>query len=240
MTRPPSERRQGERLRLSESVVARLGTAGVVLVDLSDFGARIEHYERLKVGQQRILRLDWKDVHATINCKVVSSTVHRFATGDDGLTVFRSGLFFTDERERREPIRKLVNATRATTLAEQVANAKGFAPPGRGEMPIFRSGALSSNRFDVKVSEANKHLLPNRRLVHETGYIRFSLQRGRWIKIWTLDPTQPEEGFTVSADEAVDQVDLLCEQYKRGDAEGRELIRLLARTSLEELEKKKP
>jgi hypothetical protein len=227
-------RRRGDRIRLSESIVARLGTQAAVMIDISDFGARVEHYHRLRVGDRRVLRLEIGGTVTFLESRVASSKVHRFASGDDGLTVYRSGLeFIGDENENREAVRKLVKSVRAQTLVEQVANAKGFAPPTKGDMPIFRGGVLTTNELKITSSKKDEHLLPDRAIVKEAGFIRFSRKKGRWAKVWTLDPEQPDDGFTVSANEAADQVDMLCNLYRDGDKDTRQMIRLLAATSLE-------
>jgi len=205
----------------------------VVLVDVSDLGAKIEHYHRVKVGEQKIFRLRVKDLAVAIQSRVVVSKVHRFASGDDGLTVYRSGLeFMTATESDLESIRQMISSARAQTLVEQVANAKGFVPP-RGEMPIFRGGILTTNQVRITSEKTEEHLLPKKAIVKDIGYIRFYKRVGRWMKIWTMDPTQPDEGFTVSANEPVDQVDKLCDLYRNGDKETRDLVRLLASTSLE-------
>jgi len=226
-------RRRSERIRLSESLVARFGTEGVVLVDVSDLGAKIEHYHRVKVGEQKIFRLRVKELAVAIQSRVVVSKVHRFASGDDGLTVYRSGIeFMTATDDDLESVRQMISSARAQTLVEQVANAKGFVPP-KGEMPIFSGGILTTNQVRIASEKTEEHLLPKKALVKDIGYIRFYKRVGRWMKIWTMDPTQPEEGFTVSANEPVEQVDKLCDLYRNGNQETRDLVRLLASTSLE-------
>lgn len=233
MSKERENRRRAERIKLSESLVARFGTEGVVLVDVSEVGAKIEHYHRIKVGEQKIFRLRVKELSVAIQSRVVVSKVHRFATGDDGLTVYRSGLEFTTAtQDDLETVQQMISSARAQTLVEQVANAKGFVPP-KGEMPIFRGGVLTSNQVRIASERQDEHLLPQKNIVKEIGYIRFYKRVGRWMKIWTMDPTQPEEGFTVSANEPVDQVDKLCDLYRNGDQQTRDLVRLLASTSLE-------
>jgi len=226
-------RRRSERIRLSESLVARFGTEGVVLVDVSELGARIEHYHRVKVGDKKIFRLRIRDLSVAIHSKVVVSKVNRFAPGDDGLTVYRTGIeFVTATDADLETVRQMISSARAQTLVEQVANAKGFVPP-KGEMPIFRGGVLTSNQVRISSEKVDAHLLPDRPIVKQIGYVRFYKRVGRWMKIWTLDPAQPDEGFTVSASEPVEQVDKLCDLYRNGDEKTRDLVRLLAATSLE-------
>jgi hypothetical protein len=218
--------------------VARFGTEGVVLVDVSELGAKIEHYHRVKVGDEKIFRLRVKELAVAIHSRVVVSKVHRFAPGDDGLTVYRTGIEFTTATDSDlETIRQMISSARAQTLVEQVANAKGFVPP-KGEMPIFRGGILTSNQVKIASEKTDAHLLPNRPIVKQIGYVRFYKRVGRWMKIWTMDPTQPDDGFTVSANEPVEQVDKLCDLYRNGDQKTRDLVRLLASTSLENAEAK--
>lgn len=236
MSKRIENRRRAERIRLSESLVVRFGTEGVVLIDVSDLGAKIEHYHRIKVGDEKILRVRVKELSVAIQSRVVVSKVHRFAAGDDGLTVYRTGVeFMTATEDDLETVRQMISSARAQTLVEQVANAKGFVPP-KGEMPIFSGGILTSNQVRITTEETNAHLLPDRPIVKDIGYIKFYKRVGRWMKIWTMDPTQPEDGFTVSANEPVDQVDQLCDLYRNGDSQTRDLVRLLASTSLENSE----
>lgn len=227
-------RRRAERIRLSESVVARLGTQGAVLIDLSLYGARVEHYSRLRVGDVRLLRLDVGEMSISLRATVANSKVHRFASGDDGLTVYRSGLDFSaEDQQLLGAVGTFIEHARAETLTEQIANAKGFAPPSKGEMPIFRGGALTSNDFKVSSAKKDEHLIPDKKIAKEVGYVRYAKKKERWTRVWTLDPSQPEEGFTVSANESADQIDLLCRLYRDGDRKTRDMIRLLAATSLE-------
>jgi len=227
-------RRRAERIRLSESVVARLGTQGAVLVDMSLYGARVEHYSRLRVGDVRQLRLDVGEMSISVRATVVNSKVQRFASGDDGLTVYRSGLDFSGEDSGHlETVGQFIEHARAETLTEQIANAKGFAPPSKGEMPIFRGGALTSNDFKVTSAKKDAHLIPDKKIAKEVGFVRYAKKKDRWTRIWTLDPSQPDEGFTVSANESPDQIELLCKLYRDGDRQTRDMIRLLSATSLE-------
>lgn len=233
MMRKVPNRRRAERVRLAKPLIARLGTIGVVLIDISPFGARIEHYSRFDRGAERILRIQWGAEAGTIRCQIVSCKVHRFAPGDDGLTVYQSGLVFTEDDSASELVKKLISAHLAGTLVEQVANARGFAPPNVENMPIFRGGVLTNTDGDVQAASSDKHLLPEKKLVHEVGYICFALVKGRWTRKWTLDPEQPREGFTVSANEPLHQIDLLAEQYMNSRIDEREFIRTLARLSVE-------
>ena len=235
MTPNRSNRRRAERIRLSKPFVCRLGSSGVVLVDISNYGARVEHYSRIERGAKKTLRIRFEGEEITMPCEIVACRVERFMPGDDGLTVYRSGIRFLEEEGAQfDRIKKLTSSYVANTLVEQVANARGFQAPVTGDMPIFRNGALASNRFDIGSSRLDEHLLPSRDLTHKTGFIRFSFDKARgWNRKWTLDSKQPVEGYTISANETWEQVELLCDLYRRSDAEGRALIRVLAEASLE-------
>lgn len=233
MTRNRPNRRRAERVRLANPIIARLGTTGVVLIDISAYGARIEHYTRFDRGAERYLRIQWGPETGSLRCQIVSCRVHRFAPGDDGLTVYQSGLLFSEEEGSRELVKKLISAHLAGTLVEQVANARGFQPPNVAEMPIFRGGVLATEDAKVQSRTDDRHLLPGNDLVHNVGYICFSLVKGRWLRKWTLDPEQPKEGFTVSANEPMHQIDLLVDQYISSNVDQRRFIRTLASLSVE-------
>jgi hypothetical protein len=229
---PENERRREKRLQLAEPIVARFGTSVVVVVDVSPLGARIEHYSRLERGTERSLRIDWGADQVGLKGKIVRSRVERFIPGDEGLTVYRSGVSFdAAQAEEVDQMRQIISNAVAATLVEQVANARGFWTDAKPEMPIFRSGILTTN--DPHLEDKLRKYLPNSDVVKQRGFIRMTLKNGRWFRTWTLDPTQPEEGFTISAVEPPHEIKLLSEAYASSGAEGRELIRKLAMTSIE-------
>jgi len=233
VSRITENRRAVERIALAEPAVARFGTFPVVLLDISSHGARVEHYALIERGTEKALRIRWREKDLSINSRVVTSQLHRFKSGDDGATIYRSGVRFHFETDfEREPVRRLISSFLASTLVEQVANARGFTPPSEDNMPIFRFGVLTRNRQTIQRDSTEARLLPKSTIVHEQGYICFALIRGRWIRKWTSDREQPKEGFTVSAREPVKQIDLLCQQYQTSDFQGRELIRKLAELSV--------
>jgi len=193
----------------------------------------VEHYSLIERGTEKALRIRWRDKDLSIKAKIVSSLLHRFKSGADGATIYRSGLRFEFVADsEREPVRRLISSFLASTLVEQVANARGFAPPSEDNMPIFRFGVLTHNQQTIQRESNETQLLPKSELVHEQGYICFSMIRGRWIRKWTLDSRQPTEGFTVSSREPVTQIDMLCEQYRTSDCQGRQMIRELAALSI--------
>jgi len=212
---PRDERRKNPRITLPRGLMARLGTYGIVLIDTSEGGARIEHFSRHTVGRKAPLRFDWEKKSIEGQAVVVWSKIHRFVHGDDGTTVYQSGLYIPEYvGDSGSAIHQMVTTFIARSLAEQVANARGIGPVTQSSMPVFRGGAV--------VGTADR------------GYVRCTLiDNRRWDKKWSRTTDQPVDGFTVPATEPDETIDQLCVTYQRADAEGRNLIRLMARLSVE-------
>lgn len=227
-----AERRRKPRLSLSRSLIARYGAQGVVIVDIHELGVRIEHFAPLTPGRSANLVFDWQSTRIETPAAVASSRVHRFAEGHDGGTVYQSGLSFVNpSNETLTALRELMSTSIARSMAEQVANLRGLGPVIEREMPVFREGMVAGK--GVETSQAAKSRLPIARA--HGGYIRCTLINGRrWDKRWTRNPDAPMDGFTVLATEARDQIDMLCDDYRRTDAETKRLIRLLARITVED------
>lgn len=64
------------------------------------------------------------------------------------------------------------------------------------------------------------------------GYVTWILGANGWKHRASLLPDQPSDGFTISAAEPDEQVQLLCSTYASGDAEARRLTRMLAEISV--------
>lgn len=223
------ERRRKQRVQLTRGMFAWYGATPTIILDITDGGARIEHFVRLDVGRRGRFRLEWRDKPVTVEATVVSCRVHRFSSGDDGMTVYQSGLYFSEYiDDAAGALRDLVATHVARSLAEQVANARGIGPVTERNMPVFRSGAMSMSGVDGK-----KRLLPESELVMHRGYVRCTLDGNRWEKKWTRKPEQPENGFTVLASEPSDHIDQLCETYRKASEEERAFIRTLAKVSVE-------
>lgn len=228
-TRRP-ERRRKKRVQLSRALPARAGTLDVLVVDISDGGSRIEHFTRLHIGRRLRFRIEWEGRSATVEAEVRSCRVHRFAPGDDGATVYQSGLQFVGgDNTAAAIIREMVAQHVARSLAEQVANARGIGPVTERNMPVFRSGVVATTAIDP----SNARNIPKAAVVQERGYIRCALTGRRWDRKWTRSPEQPAEGFTVLASEPHDHVAQLCDTYLHGSPEQRRLIQALARVSVE-------
>jgi hypothetical protein len=214
--RPRSERRRKKRVQLPHAIICRFGTMAAVILDITDAGARLEHFTRLDLGKKARLRFAWTGRTIDVEATVMSCRVHRFAHGDDGNTIYQSGLSFSSVDDASLALlRDLVATVVARSLAEQVANARGIGPVTERNMPVFRSGEVVTG-------------------IADRGYVKCTLIDGlRWEKKWSRTPDQPVDGFTVLATEPSDHVDQLCESYRQSDAEQRRLIKMIAQISVE-------
>ncbi len=164
-------------------------------------------------------------------------TAPRFAHEEEGPPVFQSGLFFTDfVGDSAARIHEMVAMLVARSLAEQVANARGIGPVIEKNMPVFRSGVVASTGVEPSGSDKGRRI-PDAQIVVDRGYVRCTLgPKDRWSQKWSQSPEQPSEGFTLPATEPVDHIEQLCETYVKADGEGRRLIQLLARLSVEKVQ----
>lgn len=221
--------------------MAKLGTASVVLVDISVLGARVEHHMPMQAGARAKVSFTWDDEEISSDCRIVRSRLERFSVGADGLTVYHSGLEFEDMRaDTKLLLKTIIGRFISRALEEQKLNARGVMPEHDvHKMPIFRHGQLTANPNDI-AQAAGSVSLPTTRIAKESGYICYHLENNTWRKKRTHDPGQPVEGFTISATEDQEQADLLCEAYKTSDREGRKMIQLFAQLSIMEGEGIRP
>lgn len=225
--------RRVQRVHFAQPIIARLGSAQVVLVDISVMGARVEHHVPLIAGAYSQLTFRWDDETIVVDCRIARSRLERFSAGPDGMTVYHSGLAFESlSDDTRSHIKAMIGGFITRALEEQKLNARGVLPEHDvSRMPIFRfGGQLTANDKHLDGSA----LLPTSRVAKETGYICYALENTSWRRKRTYDPGQPMEGFTISANEDHAQVELLCEAYQQSDRDGRRLIQLCAQLSLME------
>jgi hypothetical protein len=119
----------------------------------------------------------------------------------------RTGLHFLEESDA---LRSLIAMSAADLLRALQANARGD-----------RTG----NAVGDETLTSAWHL-PIR------GYVRWTFDDRGWHAHPSDNADQPENGFTISAAEPDDQVELLRQTYESGDAEARRLTRMLAEMSV--------
>ena len=227
--------RRVQRIHIANPLMARFGATQVVLVDLSVLGACIEHHMPLPTGQQGKLMFTWDDESIQMECRIVRSRLERFSVGAEGLTVYHSGLEFVDPSpESLAAVKKMIEVFITRALDEQKLNARGVLPQSVENMPIFRyGGQLTANPSQVADSVGSS-VMPAARIAKQSGYICLQLDNRSWKKKRTHDPGQPVDGFTVSALEDQEQIELLCKAYEKSDEDGRKMIQLFAQLSIAE------
>jgi hypothetical protein len=65
-----------------------------------------------------------------------------------------------------------------------------------------------------------------------SGFLQYRLTPNGWKCQRALLPDQPDDGFTVSANESQEQIDILCKTYESGDPEAKKMTRMIASLSL--------
>ena len=198
------------RVKLPRALAARVGTARVFLVDASVEGIRIAHQGALPpAGQRCHLSLEWEGHPIELDCEVIHNSLFRLAKNAGEKSVYHAGLRIANAiGESRAVLRQLVADCVARALDEQKANARGL--PAKAAQS-FQTG--KGNDF-----------------------IRCELVDGAWRRTSTNRPDQPANGFTISAEEEREQVEMLCETFEIADAAGRKLIQMLAEMSISKSE----
>ncbi|HVG24026.1 MAG TPA: PilZ domain-containing protein [Thermoanaerobaculia bacterium] len=207
------DRRQFQRLRLARPILASMDQENALILDIGMAGAFLEHYGTVDPGHRFRLSFRWQSESVEFECEVVRTTVVREPGGDGLHPVSHSGVHFVeaigDSEHRLEElmedfVRRIIDAQRA--------NAAGDTGHATSAMVLAGLGGALRKRA--------------------RGYVSYRLKDGKWWRVPTESPRQPEEGFTVAAWEDESQVDTLCRTYETADAEGRQLIRVLAELSV--------
>jgi hypothetical protein len=152
---------------------------------------------------------EWEGQPIELQCQVTDNTLFRLAKSTEEKSVYHAGLHITDgTAESRQVLRQLVADCVARALDEQKANARGIPATAA---QIFQSGK-------------------------GTDFIRCELVDGTWRRTTTNRPEQPANGFTISAEEDHDQIEMLCQTFQNADAAGRKLIQTMAEMSISKSE----
>ncbi|HEY8181239.1 MAG TPA: PilZ domain-containing protein [Thermoanaerobaculia bacterium] len=121
----------------------------------------------------------------------------------------RSGVHFLDSNaELREMIANSANEV----LRAQQANAQGDRARN-----VVGEETLTAASAGVRAA---------------SGFLQYHLTPNGWKCHRALLPDQPDDGFTVSANESQEQIDLLCTTYENGDAEAKRMTRMIAEVSV--------
>ena len=197
-------------MKLPQPLGGRAGTARIFLVDASVEGIRIAHQGSLPaVGQSCRVEVAWQGHPIELHCEVIHNSIFKLAKAAGEKSVYHAGLRITNaDANSRATLKQMISDCIARALDEQKANARG--------MPA--TAALS-----FQTGKGN-------------DFIRCELVDGAWRRTTTNRPEQPSNGFTISADEEREQVELLCQTWETADVAERKLIRTLAEMSISKSE----
>src|SRR5438445_3500829 len=210
VAQPPKERRKVSRVTLSRPLVARIGNARVYVIDASVEGLRIAHQGGVpQPGQAVHVAFDWEGQSIEVDGDVTSNNLHKLAKSAEEKSTYHAGLRITKAiGESAAALRQMIADIVARALDEQKANARGI--------PASAAQVVQTGKG--------------------TDFLRCELVEGIWRRTSTSRPDQPSSGFTVSAAEAPEEIDMLCEAYASADAAGKKLIQTMAEMSISKTE----
>jgi hypothetical protein len=196
------ERRKAERSTLPDPLPVRIGSTTGRIVDLSMIGARVEHEEKLTVGALVDLELQGVRFKGRVARSEISGR-------KGGTLVYQSGVHFAE----------LDSA--ASGVIASILRGGNEAPAPAPEPP---APAAPSPAPPAKSSGGGSMFLPVDD--EETmPYIMLRFRDRRWSKHYTATPQQPEDGLTISRDQAK-EIDMLQRTYETADPETRRMMRI--------------
>jgi hypothetical protein len=206
-----NDRRQVGRVSPVQRIRGTIGKVTVYVIDLSVAGLRVAHQDELpREGSKVTLVFDWQGLRFIGVCTLVYTRVAKAAKTQFEKALHHSGLLLESKDELSTKIlRDIVQDCVTRALDEQKANAQGI--PAIAAQSV-QTGGVSDE------------------------FIRCEFRGGRWSRTKTKESRQPEQGFTVGANEVPARIDMLCRAYESGDEEGRRLIRTFAAMSISKSE----
>ncbi len=206
----PTERRKYQRVVMTRPLPGRLGGARVYVLDASLIGLRIAHQGTAPpAGSPCLIEFEWEGRLIELECEVRRNALHKLARNANEKSIYHAGLSITGAiGDSDSGLRQMVAAIVARALDEQKANARGV--PAEAAQ-CFQTGK-------------------------GTDYVRCELVEGTWRRTETNRAEQPQNGFTVSAEESRQHVQMLCDTFVNADEDGRQLIRMMAELSISQAE----
>jgi hypothetical protein len=205
-----TERRKYQRVVLARPLPGRLGSGRIYVLDASLIGLRIAHQGAAPpAGSPCRIEFEWEGRLVALDCEVRRNALHKLAKNPGEKSIYHAGLSITGALgDSDSALRQMVASIVARALDEQKANARGV-PAAAAQ--CFQTGK-------------------------GTDYVRCELVSGTWRRTETNRADQPQNGFTVSAEESREHVDMLCDTFGNADEEGRRLIRMMAELSISKAE----
>lgn len=194
------ERRKADRSTLPDPLPVRVGMTTGRIIDLSAVGARVEHEEKLTVGS--VVELELQGVR--FKGRVARSEI---SGRKGGALVYQSGLHFSElEPEAAGVIASILRG------GEEAKPAAVPEPAVVASSPAPKAAAGGSMFLPVDDEET----MP---------YIMLRFRDRRWSKHYTATPQQPDDGLTISREQAK-EIDMLQRTYETADPETRRMMRI--------------
>jgi hypothetical protein len=211
-----NDRRSFQRMKLGKPLLATLDGQSALILDVGMKGAFLEHYGGAMTGDRFTLSFRWKGAEIKFGCEVRRTNVIRSAEGSQA-TVSHSGVEFVENfGDGPAKLADMMGTFVGRVLAAQKANAHADGNE-EGRSFLFQMG-------DARRARAK-------------GYVAYLFDEKAWTIRRTQVGQQPRHGFTVAAYEDEDDLETLCRTYEVADAEGRNLIRLVAELSVNSTKK---
>ena len=188
----------------------RLGGARVYVLDASLSGLRIAHQGTAPAaGSQCRIEFEWEGRLIELDCEVRRNALHKLAKEKNEKSIYHAGLSIAAALgDSDAALRSMIASIVARALDEQKANARGV--PAEAAQ-CFQTGK-------------------------GTDYVRCELVGDTWRRTETNRAEQPLNGFTISAAESREHVQMLCDTFVNADDDGRQLIRMMAELSISKAE----
>lgn len=183
-----------------------IGDTRIFVIDASLNGVRVVHQDPLpRAGSQCVMSFTWHGHQLVLECEVKRTVMRRPPKSALERPLYESGLFITSARgESGALLREMIERHVMLALDERKANARGIPPTAAQS---FQTG---------KGDELMRH-----------EYVK-----GMWRSYPTTDPSQPMNGFTISAAEPVPNIEMLRSTFADADAAGRRMIQQMAEMSI--------
>jgi hypothetical protein len=191
------ERRHAARSKLPEPIAVRIGALSGRIIDLSMAGARVEHEEKLTVGA--LVELDMQGTK--LKGRVARSEI---SGRKGGALVYQSGIHFPE-----------LDAAASRAIAALLGGDEKPAPAPAPPAPASPAPA-SANGGSMFLPVDDEETMP---------YIMLRFRERRWSKHYTATPQQPEDGLTISRDQAK-EIDMLQRTYETADPDTRRMMRI--------------
>ena len=202
-------------MKLGKPLLAMMDGQSALILDVGMEGAFLEHYGAAMTGDQFTLSFRWKGEEVKFRCEVRRTNVIRPAEGSQA-TVSHSGVQFVEMiGDATAKMQDMMGTFVGRVLAAQKANAVGDAT---------QSAAILSQMGEARRARAR-------------GFVAYLFDGKSWMIRRTQLGQQPRNGFTVAAYEDEDDLETLCRTYETADADGQNLIRLVAELSVSSAKK---